>query len=94
MEEIRNVTSLTRSQKEILSWVGEGKTNQEISTITGLSPKTIEKHIRNICKTLGFKKRMELLDHCVKQTRVHFPALDQKDSDSQLHDSPEAPNHH
>ena len=77
-QEIRNVTTLTRSQKEIMNWVGEGKTNQEISTITRLSPKTVEKHIRNICKALGFHKRMELLDYCVKQTSIQFPAMQQR----------------
>lgn len=38
--------SLTKRQKEVLEWVGDGKTMQDISTIVGVSPATIEKHLR------------------------------------------------
>ena len=30
----------------MLEWVGDGKTAQDISTIMGVSPATIEKHLR------------------------------------------------
>lgn len=38
--------SLTKRQKEVLEWVGDGKTMQDISVIMGVSPATIEKHLR------------------------------------------------
>jgi LuxR family transcriptional regulator len=38
--------SLTARQREVLEWVGDGKTAQDISTIMGVSPATIEKHLR------------------------------------------------
>lgn len=37
---------LTRRQREALEWVGDGKTTQDIATIMGLTPPTIEKHLR------------------------------------------------
>ncbi len=37
---------LTKRQREALEWVGDGKTTQDIATIMGLSPPTIEKHLR------------------------------------------------
>jgi len=37
---------LTDRQRETLEWVGEGKTTQDIATIMGLTPATIEKHLR------------------------------------------------
>ncbi len=37
---------LTDRQRETLEWVGDGKTTQDIATIMGLSPPTIEKHLR------------------------------------------------
>ena len=37
---------LTNRQREALEWVGEGKTTQDIATIMGLTPATIEKHLR------------------------------------------------
>ncbi len=38
--------SLTNRQREALEWVGDGKTTQDIATIMGLTPATIEKHLR------------------------------------------------
>jgi DNA-binding CsgD family transcriptional regulator len=38
--------SLTPRQREALEWVGDGKTMQDIATIMGLTPATVEKHLR------------------------------------------------
>ena len=38
--------ALTRRQREVLQWVGDGKTTQDIATILGLTPATVEKHLR------------------------------------------------
>lgn len=38
--------SLTKRQREALEWVGGGKTTQDIATIMGLTPATVEKHLR------------------------------------------------
>lgn len=37
---------LTKRQREALEWVGEGKTTQDIAVIMGLTPATVEKHLR------------------------------------------------
>lgn len=38
--------ALTARQREALEWVGDGKTTQDIATIMGLTPATVEKHLR------------------------------------------------
>jgi len=38
--------TLTKRQRETLEWVGEGKTTQDIGIIMGLTPATVEKHLR------------------------------------------------
>ena len=38
--------SLTRRQREALQWVGDGKTTQDIALLMGLTPATVEKHLR------------------------------------------------
>jgi len=38
--------NLTRRQREVLQWVGDGKTMQDIATIMGLTSATVEKHLR------------------------------------------------
>lgn len=37
---------LTRQQRRVLQWVAEGKTAQDVATIMGLTPATVEKHLR------------------------------------------------
>ncbi len=37
---------LTKRQKEVLQWVGDGKTTQDIAVLLELTPATIEKHLR------------------------------------------------
>lgn len=37
---------LTPRQSEVLEWVGDGKTTLDIATILGVSPATVEKHLR------------------------------------------------
>ncbi len=38
--------NLTRRQREVLAWVGDGKTIQDISVLLDLTPATVEKHLR------------------------------------------------
>lgn len=38
--------TLTGRQREVLEWVGQGKTTQDIATIMGLTAATVEKHLR------------------------------------------------
>lgn len=37
---------LTARQREVLEWVADGKTTQDIATIMGVAPATVEKHLR------------------------------------------------
>lgn len=38
--------ALTARQREVLEWVADGKTTADIATIMGLTPATVEKHLR------------------------------------------------
>jgi DNA-binding CsgD family transcriptional regulator len=48
---------LTRRETEVLTWVAQGKTNDEIGTILGLSRRTAEKHVEHILHKLGVENR-------------------------------------
>lgn len=48
---------LTRRQKEVLTWVAQGKTNEEIGTILKMSHRTVQKHLENIFTKLGVGTR-------------------------------------
>ena len=48
---------MTPREGEIGLWLSEGKTNPEIAAITGISPRTGEKHVENILAKLGAENR-------------------------------------
>jgi DNA-binding CsgD family transcriptional regulator len=50
---------LTRREAEVLHWVAEGKTNEEIGMLLGLSPRTVGKHLEHIYDKLGVRTRTE-----------------------------------
>lgn len=45
--------NLTKRQREVLQWVGDGKTTQDIAVLLGLTPATVEKHLRLARAALG-----------------------------------------
>ena len=48
---------LTQRESEVLCWVAQGKTNPEIGTILGISPRTVQKHLERIYVRLGVENR-------------------------------------
>lgn len=46
MPDLKMVERLTLRQREVLEWIADGKTNQDIAMILGLTPATVEKHLR------------------------------------------------
>ncbi len=63
---------LSPRETEILIWVVQGKTNPEIGTILGISPRTVHKHVGRIYTRLGVENRhaaMALVMDMVRQGR-------------------------
>jgi DNA-binding response OmpR family regulator/DNA-binding CsgD family transcriptional regulator len=52
---------LTPRQAEVVYWVAQGKTNPEIGTILGASPRTIDKHMERIFERLGVENRASII---------------------------------
>ncbi|MGV3663349.1 MAG: helix-turn-helix domain-containing protein [Prosthecobacter sp.] len=48
---------LTHRQAEVLHWIAEGKTNDEIRIILGCSFFTVKNHVRKIFQRLGVHSR-------------------------------------
>jgi DNA-binding CsgD family transcriptional regulator len=48
---------LTPREAEVLAWISEGKTNEEIAMILGTRPNTVRKHVENIHRKLGVENR-------------------------------------
>ncbi|MCG8616969.1 MAG: autoinducer binding domain-containing protein [Desulfobacterales bacterium] len=48
-------------EKEVLKWIGKGKTNWEISVILGISERTVKFHVTNILKKLDAATRSQAM---------------------------------
>jgi DNA-binding CsgD family transcriptional regulator len=54
------IPGLSRRQQEVAHWIREGKTNPEIATIMGISPRTVQKHVEHIFEKLGVESRVAI----------------------------------
>jgi len=48
---------LTAREYEVLQWVAQGGTNQEVALILGIAPLTVRKHLEHIYGKLGVESR-------------------------------------
>lgn len=55
----RNDALITDRETEILRWVRDGKSNQEIGEILGISPLTVKNHVQKILKKLKVQNRAQ-----------------------------------
>ena len=56
-EATREKLGLSGRESDVLAWVGQGKTNDQIATILGMSLGTVKKHIEHIFDKLGVENR-------------------------------------
>ncbi len=54
---LRRQFALTNREAEVLLWVARGKSNKDISTVLGISPRTVNKHLEQIFEKLGVENR-------------------------------------
>jgi LuxR family transcriptional regulator len=59
---------LTARQREVLEWVGDGKTTQDIAILMGLSRAMVEKHLRLARQALGVETTAQAV---LKATLLH-----------------------
>jgi DNA-binding CsgD family transcriptional regulator len=53
----RDHLGLTERERQVLSWVADGRTNKEIGRILSITPNTVRKHLENVYATLGVHTR-------------------------------------
>ncbi len=66
---------LTKRQLEVLRKAEETDrlTDEELAAALFVSPKTIKKHMENICKRVGEHSRFRALRHAQHQGWLHLP---------------------
>jgi two-component system response regulator NreC len=63
---------LTARQREVLTLIVEGVSNQEIADDLGISARTVERHRENIMKRLNLHSRVELVKYALRKGLVQL----------------------
>ena len=61
----RATTLLSDMQKEVLSWIAEGKSNTDIATIMDINERAVRYHVSEILRKLGVATRMQAASYRV-----------------------------
>lgn len=59
--------ALTDRENEVLSLIGEGKTNTEVARALSISTKTVDKHRANLMEKLGIDTRAGLIRYAIEK---------------------------
>lgn len=66
--------TLSTRQLEILGWVAKGKSNSVIATILGISPHTVDTHLRRAFERLGTTDRTVAVIRCMQMGVIETAA--------------------
>jgi two-component system, NarL family, response regulator NreC len=58
---------LTEREREVLTYLAEGTSNEEIAVSLVISPKTVERHRENIMRKLNLHSRAELVRYAIRK---------------------------
>jgi DNA-binding NarL/FixJ family response regulator len=61
---------LTDREMEVFEWIGRAKSNHEIATLLGISPRTLDAHRAHIREKLGLGDGGELTRHAIRWVEV------------------------
>ena len=64
--------TLTVRQREVLEWVGDGKTIQDIATLMDLNPSTVEKHLRLAREALDVETTAQAVVKATFFNQIHI----------------------
>lgn len=62
-----NLDGLTEREREVLTHLAEGASNDEIAAALVISPKTVERHRENIMRKLNLHSRSELVRYAIRK---------------------------
>ncbi|MGX9350435.1 LuxR family transcriptional regulator [Shimia sp. W99] len=64
---------LTKRQREVLEWVGDGKTIQDIAMLIGRTPATVEKHLRLAREAMNVETTAQALLKASFMHQIYLP---------------------
>ena len=66
-EEKAKLDGLTEREREVLRYLAEGTSNEEIAVSLVISPRTVERHRENIMRKLNMHSRTELVRYAIRK---------------------------
>jgi two-component system response regulator NreC len=66
-EEKAQMDGLTEREHQVLTYLAEGTSNEEIAVSLVISPKTVERHRENIMRKLNLHSRSELVRYAIRK---------------------------
>lgn len=70
--EARRLDALTEREREVLTLIAEGKSNQEIADALVISIKTVNRHRENIMAKLNLHNRVELVRYAIEKGLIEL----------------------
>lgn len=65
--------ALTKRQREVLEWVGDGKTTQDIAVLLGLTTATVDKHLRLAREALSVETTAQAVLKAAMHNQIFLP---------------------
>lgn len=62
-----DASPLTRREREVLMLVAEGRSNRQVASMLGISPKTIDTHRTSLMRKLGFHTVHDVVRYAIRQ---------------------------
>jgi two-component system response regulator NreC len=66
-DEAKALSDLTEREQEVLTYLAEGASNDEIAEALVISPKTVARHRENIMRKLNMHSRAELVRYAIRK---------------------------
>jgi two-component system response regulator NreC len=66
-DEKASLDGLTDREREVITYLAEGTSNEEIAVSLVISPKTVERHRENIMRKLNLHSRSELVRYAIRK---------------------------
>ena len=65
---MESANALTRREREVLEWIGQGKTSKQIADTLNLSVYTVNNHRKHICKKANLHSTAQLVAFAVSES--------------------------
>lgn len=66
--------SLTPRERSVVSLLLDGRTNDEIASVLGITTRTVEAHLARLFERLGISSRTELATRALREGWLEIPA--------------------